>query len=78
MSARILFENVSMEFPSPKGPIKVVDDVSYAIHDREFVSSIATRVVGIKASGVIDFRGSYDAYLRSRGIAIDLQRAASQ
>jgi NitT/TauT family transport system ATP-binding protein len=38
--ARIVFENVSMEFPSPKGPIRVVDDVSYAIHDQEFVSVI--------------------------------------
>ena len=40
MTARIVFENVSMEFASAKGPIKVVDDVSYAIHDREFVSVI--------------------------------------
>jgi ATPase subunit of ABC transporter with duplicated ATPase domains len=50
----------------------------FVSHDREFVSSLATRVVEIKASGIIDFRGSYDDYLRSRGIAIDLQRAASQ
>ena len=39
-AARIAFEGVSMEFPSATGPIKVVDDVSYAIHDREFVSVI--------------------------------------
>jgi NitT/TauT family transport system ATP-binding protein len=38
--ARIAFENVSVEFPSSGGPIKVVDDVSYEIHDREFVSVI--------------------------------------
>jgi ATPase subunit of ABC transporter with duplicated ATPase domains len=50
----------------------------FVSHDREFVSSIATRIVEIKATGVIDFRGTYDDYLRSRGIAIDLQRAASQ
>ena len=50
----------------------------FVSHDREFVSSIATRVVEIKSTGIIDFRGSYDDYLRSRGIAIDLQRAASQ
>ena len=37
---RIVFENVSMEFASARGPIKVVDDVSYAIHDQEFVSVI--------------------------------------
>jgi ATPase subunit of ABC transporter with duplicated ATPase domains len=52
--------------------------IVFVSHDREFVSSIATRVVEIKSTGVIDFRGSYDDYLRSRGIAIDLQRAASQ
>jgi ATPase subunit of ABC transporter with duplicated ATPase domains len=50
----------------------------FVSHDREFVSSLATRVVEIKNTGIIDFRGSYDDYLRSRGIAIDLQRAASQ
>ena len=50
----------------------------FVSHDREFVSSIATRVVEIKSTGIIDFRGTYDDYLRSRGIAIDLQRAASQ
>jgi len=50
----------------------------FVSHDREFVSSIATRVVEIRSSGIIDFRGTYDDYLRSRGIAIDLQRAASQ
>ena len=37
---RIVFENVSVEFASKAGPIRVVDDVSYAIHDREFVSVI--------------------------------------
>jgi ATPase subunit of ABC transporter with duplicated ATPase domains len=52
--------------------------VIFVSHDREFVSSLATRIVEIKASGVIDFRGTYDDYLRSRGIAIDIQRAASQ
>jgi ATPase subunit of ABC transporter with duplicated ATPase domains len=50
----------------------------FVSHDREFVSSIATRIVEIKSTGIIDFRGTYDDYLRSRGIAIDLARAASQ
>ena len=50
----------------------------FVSHYREFVSSLATRIVEIKATGVIDFRGTYDDYLRSRGIAIDLKRAASQ
>jgi len=50
----------------------------FVSHDREFVSSLATRVIEITATGVTDFRGTYDDYLRSRGIAIDLRRAASQ
>ncbi|MEO5676025.1 MAG: ABC transporter ATP-binding protein, partial [Usitatibacter sp.] len=39
-AARIVFERVSVEFPTASGPMKVVDDVSYEIHDREFVSVI--------------------------------------
>ena len=39
-TARIRFERVSMEFPSARGAMKVVDDVSYEIHDGEFVSVI--------------------------------------
>ena len=38
--ARIRFDHVSLEFPSARGPVKVVDDVSYEIRDREFVSVI--------------------------------------
>jgi NitT/TauT family transport system ATP-binding protein len=37
---RIVFDRVSVEFASARGPIRVVDDVSYAIADREFVSVI--------------------------------------
>ena len=46
-------------------------------HDREFISSLATRIIDITADGVIDFHGSYDEYLRSQGIEQPLlQRAA--
>lgn len=37
-------------------------------HDREFISSLATRILEIKADRVIDFKGTYDEYLRSHGI----------
>jgi NitT/TauT family transport system ATP-binding protein len=37
---RIVFDGVSMEFASSHGPMRVVDDVSYAIHDGEFVAII--------------------------------------
>jgi ATPase subunit of ABC transporter with duplicated ATPase domains len=33
-------------------------------HDREFVSSLATRIIEITPDGVIDFTGTYDEYLR--------------
>ena len=41
----------------------------FVSHDREFVSSLATRIIELDASGVIDFSGNYDEYLRSRGYA---------
>jgi ATPase subunit of ABC transporter with duplicated ATPase domains len=50
----------------------------FVSHDREFVSSLATRIIELTPSGIVDFTGNYDDYLRSRGIAIDLKRAASQ
>ena len=38
---RIVFEKVSVRFDTPSGgQMHVVDDVSYQIHDREFVSVI--------------------------------------
>lgn len=37
---RIVFDHVSVRFPAERGEMQVVDDVSYAIHDREFVSVI--------------------------------------
>ncbi len=40
----------------------------FVSHDREFVSSLATRVIEIKADQVIDFKGSYEEYLKSQGI----------
>ena len=38
----------------------------FVSHDREFVSSLATRVVEIKEHQVIDFQGTYEEYLASR------------
>ena len=36
-------------------------------HDREFVSSLATRIIEMTADGIIDFSGSYEEYLREQG-----------
>ncbi len=40
----------------------------FVSHDREFVSSLATRVIEITPQKVIDFGGGYEDYLRSKGI----------
>jgi len=37
--------------------------IIFVSHDREFVSSLATRVVEIKDNKIIDFQGTYDEYL---------------
>jgi ATPase subunit of ABC transporter with duplicated ATPase domains len=38
----------------------------FVSHDREFVSSLATRVIEIKDQQVIDFQGTYEEYLASQ------------
>lgn len=38
----------------------------FVSHDREFVSSLATRVVEIKDRQFVDFQGTYDEYLASQ------------
>ena len=41
----------------------------FVSHDREFVSSLATRVIEMKGEGgIVDFHGGYDDYLRSQGV----------
>ncbi len=42
----------------------------FVSHDREFVSTLATRVVEIKDQQVVDFQGTYDEYLASREDAL--------
>lgn len=38
----------------------------FVSHDREFVSSLATRVIEIKNNNVIDYQGTYNEYLASQ------------
>jgi len=40
----------------------------FVSHDREFVSSLATRIIDMKPTGIVDFKGNYEDYLRSQGI----------
>ncbi|NOQ90618.1 MAG: ATP-binding cassette domain-containing protein, partial [Gammaproteobacteria bacterium] len=47
----------------------------FVSHDREFVPSLATRVIELTARGIVDFRGSYEDYLASQ--VTDQKRKAS-
>ncbi len=40
----------------------------FVSHDREFVASLATRIIEITAKGVSDYHGTYEEYLRSQGM----------
>jgi len=41
----------------------------FVSHDREFVSSLATRIIEITPNGIVDFHGNYDEYLTSQAIS---------
>ena len=47
---------------------KYAGTLVFVSHDREFVSSLATRVLEVKENGIIDFQGGYEDYLSSQGI----------
>jgi ATPase subunit of ABC transporter with duplicated ATPase domains len=38
--------------------------VLFVSHDREFVSSLASRIIELTDKGMRDFSGSYDDYLK--------------
>ncbi|MDH5257342.1 MAG: ABC-F family ATPase [Gammaproteobacteria bacterium] len=41
----------------------------FVSHDREFVSSLATRIIDMKPEGIVDFKGTYEEYLKSQDIS---------
>jgi len=41
----------------------------FVSHDREFVSSLATRIIEISENGVTDYHGTYEEYLKSQGVS---------
>jgi ATPase subunit of ABC transporter with duplicated ATPase domains len=47
---------------------KYAGTLIFVSHDREFVSSLATRVLEVRDGEIIDFRGGYEEYLASQGI----------
>ncbi len=40
----------------------------FVSHDREFVSSLATRILELTPQGIVDFRGTYEDYLKSQAV----------
>jgi ATPase subunit of ABC transporter with duplicated ATPase domains len=40
----------------------------FVSHDREFVSSLATRIIELTPQGVVNYSGTYDEYLQSQGL----------
>jgi len=44
-------------------------------HDRDFVSSLATRIIEMAPDRIIDYSGTYEEYLRSQGL-VEKTRAA--
>lgn len=56
-------ESLNLALENYKGTLVFIS------HDREFVSSLATRIIEITPTDIIDFNGTYDEYLNSQGIA---------
>jgi len=40
----------------------------FVSHDREFVSSIATRIIELTPTGIVDIHGNYEEYLRNKNV----------
>ena len=47
----------------------------FVSHDREFVSSLATRVIEIKDRTLVDFQGTYEEYLASQQAMENMDKA---
>jgi len=48
----------------------------FVSHDREFVSSLATRVIEMTPKGIVDFRGTYEEYLASQTMEQNTRKAS--
>ena len=55
-------ESLNLALENYKGTLLFVS------HDREFVSTVATRIIDIKPDGIVDFKGDYESYLASQGV----------
>jgi len=56
-------ESLNTALENPPGTLLCVS------HDREFVSSLATRIIELTPEGIIDYHGTYEEYLDRQGVA---------
>ncbi|MFT5531889.1 MAG: ATPase subunit of ABC transporter with duplicated ATPase domains [Candidatus Paceibacteria bacterium] len=47
---------------------KYTGTLIFVSHDREFVQSLATRILEVKENEIVDYQGTYENYLASQGI----------
>ncbi len=50
----------------------------FVSHDREFVSSLATRIIELTPAGVVSFCGTYEDYLHSQGVEVPASNPAGK
>jgi ATPase subunit of ABC transporter with duplicated ATPase domains len=50
----------------------------FVSHDREFVSSLATRIIELTPAGVVNFSGNYEDYLHSQGVEVPASLSAGK
>jgi len=41
----------------------------FVSHDREFVSSLTTRIIELTPEGIVDYHGTYEEYLKKQGVS---------
>lgn len=69
---------IALDEPTNHLDLETIEALNYALsiyegtvifvsHDREFVSSLATRIIEIYNGKVMDFNGTYDDYLKKEG-----------
>jgi len=68
-----------MDEPTNHMDMESIESLNYALenysgtlilvsHDREFVSSVATRILELSPDGIVDYSGDYEDYLLSQGV----------
>ena len=68
-----------MDEPTNHMDMESIESLNYALehypgtiifvsHDREFVSSVATRILELTPEGIVDYSGDYEEYLSSQGV----------